>query len=50
MLCFNAVMQLNALSSFQKYMGKSEKEDIINSFNFSNFNYSPLVWHFSSSE
>ena len=29
-------------------MGKSEKEAIINSFILSNFNYCPLVWHFSS--
>ena len=43
-------MQLNALSKLQKYMGKSEKEAIINSFILSNFNYCPLVWHFSSCE
>ena len=43
-------MQLNALSRLQKYMGKSEKEAIINSFILSNFNYCPLVWHFSSCE
>ena len=43
-------MQLNALSRLQKYMGKSEKEAIINSFILSNFNYCSLVWHFSSCE
>ena len=43
-------MQLNALSRLQKYMGKSEKEAVINSFIPSNFNYCPLVWHFSSCE
>ena len=43
-------MQLNALSRLQKYMEKSEKEAIINSFILSNFNYCPLVWHFSSCE
>ena len=42
-LCSNAAMQLNALSKLQKYMGKSEKEAIINSFILSNFNYCPLV-------
>ena len=47
-LCSKAAMQLNALSRFQKYMGKSPKETIITSFILSNFNYCPLVWHFSS--
>ena len=27
-------------------MGKKEREAIINSFIYSNFNYCPLVWHF----
>ena len=39
-------MQLNALSRLQKV----KKEAIINSFIFLNFNYCPLVWHFSSCE
>ena len=43
-------IQLNALSRLQKYMRKAEKEAIINSFILSNFNYCPLVWHFSSCE
>ena len=42
-LCSKAAMQLNALSRLQKCMGKSEKEAVINSFIFSNFNYCPLV-------
>ena len=37
-LCSKAAMQLNALSRLQKYMGKSEKEAIINSFILSKFN------------
>ena len=49
-LCSKAAMQLNALSRPQKYKGKSEKEAIINSSVLSNFNYCPLVWHFSSCE
>ena len=49
-LCSKAAMQLNALSRLQKYMGKSEKEVIINSFILSNFSYCPLVWYFSSCE
>ena len=43
-------MQLNALNRLQKYMGKKEKEVIINSFIYANFNYCPLVWHFCSCE
>ena len=31
--------------SFTKIYGKQQKEDLINSFIFSNFNYCPLVWH-----
>ena len=49
-LCSKAAVQLNALSRLQKYMKKSEKGAIINSFILSNFNYCPLVWHFSSCE
>ena len=49
-LCSKAAMQLNALSRLQKYMGKAEKEAILNSFILSNFDYCPLVWHFSSCE
>ena len=48
--CSKVAMQLNDLSRLQKYMGKAEKEAIINSFILSNFNYCPLVWHFSSWE
>ena len=29
-------------------MGKSEKVAIVNSFIYANFNYCPLVWHFST--
>ena len=29
-------------------MGTEQKEALINSFTFSNFNYCPLVWHFYS--
>ena len=31
-------------------MGKSEKVTIVNSFIYANFNYCPLVWHFSTCE
>ena len=32
-------MQLNAISRLQRFMGKEQKEALINSFIFSNFNY-----------
>ena len=32
-------MQLNALGKLQKYMGKSEKVAIVNSYVYANFNY-----------
>ena len=47
-LCLKAAMELNALSRFQKYMGKPGKVTIVNSFIYANFNYCPLVWHFST--
>ena len=31
-------------------MGKSEKLAIVNSFMYVNFNYCPLIWHFSACE
>ena len=31
-------------------MGKSEKVAIVNGFIYVNFNYCPLVWHFSTCE
>ena len=49
-LCSKAAMQLNTLSRLQKFMRKAEKEAIINHFILSNFNYCPIVWHFSSCE
>ena len=36
--------QLNAISRIQKFMGFKEKEILLNSFVYSNFNYCPLVW------
>ena len=48
-LC-KASNQLNAIGRIQKYMGFKEKEILLNSFVYSNFNYCPLVWHFCSSK
>ena len=49
-LCSKAAMQLHALGRLQKYMGKPEKVAVVNSFNYANLNYYPLVWHFSTCE
>ena len=47
-LFYVASLQLNAISRLQKYMGKREKEVIVDSCIYSNFTYCPLVWHFFS--
>ena len=47
-LCRKASLQLNAISRLHRFMGKEQKEALINNFIFSNFNYCPLVWHFCS--
>ena len=46
--CSKAAMQLNALGRLQKYIGKSEKVAIVNSFIYANFKYCPVAWHFST--
>ena len=43
-----ASLQLNAIGRLKHYLGKKESKVIVNSFIHSNFNYCPLVWHFSS--
>ena len=45
-LCKKASLQLNGISRLQNKIGKNEKETIINSFIYSNFNYCPLVCYF----
>ena len=42
--------QLNAISRIQKFMGFKEKEILLNSFVYSNFNDCPLMWHFCSAK
>ena len=44
-LCNKASNQLNAIGRIQKFMGFKEKEVLLNSFVYSNFNYCSLVWH-----
>ena len=45
-----ASMQLNAIYRLKKYMSQKELEFVLNSFIYSNFNYCPLVWHFSTNK
>ena len=40
--------QLNVICRIQKFMDFKEKEILLNSSFYSNFNYCPLVWHFCS--
>ena len=47
-ICRKANNQLNAIGRIQNFLGKKEKETIINSFVYSNFMYYPLTWHFCS--
>ena len=49
-LCNKATNQLNAIGRIQKFMGFKEKEVLLNSFVYSNFNYCSLVLHFCSSK
>ena len=41
--CKKAFMQSNAMSHLQRFMGQEQKEALLNSFIFSNFNYCSLV-------
>ena len=47
-LCKKAGSQLNAIHRLRKYIGFPEKKTFTEAFVFSNFNYFPLVWHFTS--
>ena len=49
-LCNKASNQLNAIGRIQKCMGFKEKEVLLYSFVYSNFNYCSLVWHFCLSK
>ena len=42
-ICRKANNQLNAIGRIQNFLGKKEKETIINSFVYSNFMYCPLT-------
>ena len=45
-ICKKENRQLNAVGRIQNYVGKKEKETIINTFVYSNFMYCPLAWNF----
>ena len=45
-LCSKAAKQVNARCRLTKFMRNNEKIAMINSFFYSNFNYSLLAWHF----
>ena len=47
-LCNKSAGQLNVLCRIRHLIGLEERKILINSFIYSNFNYCPLVWHFSS--
>ena len=47
-LCKRASGQLNQLFRLKRYVQHEERIICVNSFIFSNFNYCPLIWHFTS--
>ena len=47
-LCNKSAGQLNALCRIGHFVGLGERKKLITSFIYANFNYCPLVWHFSS--
>ena len=49
-ICRSAANQLNALIRLKRFLAFEEKKTLINSYVYSNFNYCPLVWMFSSSK
>ena len=46
-LCKKAATQLNVLKRLKSFIGLEERKTLVESFIYSNFNYCPLVWHFS---
>ena len=47
-LCKKAATQLNVLKRLRSFIGFEQKKVLVQSFVYSNFNYCPLVWYFSS--
>ena len=49
-LCRKAASQLNVLKRLKRFIGFDERKILVQSFVYSNFNYCPLVWFFSSAK
>ena len=49
-LCKKAAAQLNVLKRLKSFIGFAEREVLVQSFVYSNFDYCPLVWYSSSSK
>ena len=49
-ICKTASTQLNALYRFKSILHLQAKRVLVQSFVYANFNYCPLVWHFSSAK
>ena len=49
-ICRSAANQLNALIRLKQFLSFEAKKVLVNSYFYSNFNYCPLVWMFSSAK
>ena len=49
-VCKKAATQLNVLKRLKSFIGLKERKTLVESIIYSNFNYCPLVWHFSSAK
>ena len=49
-VCKKAATQVNVQKRLKSFIGLEERKTLVESFIYSNFNYCPLVWHFSSAK
>ena len=49
-LCRKAASQLNVLKRLKNFIAFKERKILVQSFVYSNFDYCPLVWYFSSAK
>ena len=49
-ICRKAAGQLNVLKRLRSYLLLNARKILDDAFIFSNFNYCPLVWHFSTAK
>ena len=49
-ICMAAASKLNSLIRLSTALGFKEKKVLIESFIFSQFDYCPIVWHFSTAK